>query len=308
MDSCRRYGAVVMTAHEHSYERSVLMSNFASRTAVSPKQINTLQLTKGRSFVAVTGLGGLSIRPWKNNLQLNSWWAKCASSDNGVGYGALLCTVDTASAICQFKDVSGTIWDTFTILRPVLSDSFVDPEPSSGCEPRFFELGAEEDTQQIGSETFHDRKTLSLTQSDQTIAIRFTEVTLSEMDKIKSVHLQVFGFSISSGAALVTIRAEYSSDSSPLYNSVVLPNERNTTNSAVIWTEEDGDEDWESGQVWVSPNLKDIIEEVIHQDTWKSGNSLTLIIQGKGAPRNIYTRNQGDCLAPTLSISLDSTC
>lgn len=70
---CRKHGAIVFTGHEHSYERSHLLSSFVTQEVVSNS--STLLVGPGKSFVAVCGLGGESIRPWSENRNLNPWWA-----------------------------------------------------------------------------------------------------------------------------------------------------------------------------------------------------------------------------------------
>jgi len=302
LDTCRRYGAVVMTAHEHSYSRSVLMDNFATQQASSPRQDKDLQLSHGQSFLAVSGLGGRSLRPWLNDLEKNPWWAYCAATDNNINYGALLCTIDQ-TAVCELVDITGKVWETFTI-RPPINPNAPIPPPSP-CSPEFIELGAEESAHQIGTFTFHSSESFSLTESGQTIAIRFTQVPISKSHKIRSIHLQVFGFGPAEGPVAVTIKAENSGFSVPLTK--VPPQDRKTTGAEVVWMKDDGTVDWESGQVWVSPNLKHIVEEVLSQDTWMENSALTLIITGQGSPRHVFSRNHGDCFAPTLSITLE-TC
>ncbi|KAL2917821.1 hypothetical protein HK105_202694 [Polyrhizophydium stewartii] len=117
-DTCRRHGAIVLTSHEHSYARTHLMSDFEGTQIASTS--NTLVVQPGRSFVALAGLGGDSIRYWKDGLQNNPWWAATAAMDNGVNYGALLCVfhhkgkIDRAN--CKFKDIDGKTWDKFTVV------------------------------------------------------------------------------------------------------------------------------------------------------------------------------------------------
>ncbi|KAI9336637.1 Metallo-dependent phosphatase-like protein [Zopfochytrium polystomum] len=79
---CRRHGAVVITSHEHSYERTHLMADFERQVIASTD--NTLHVRPGRSFVAVSGMGGQSIRYWKDGNQLNPWWAATAAMDVSV--------------------------------------------------------------------------------------------------------------------------------------------------------------------------------------------------------------------------------
>lgn len=77
-ETCRKHGAMVLSAHEHSYERTHLLSSFKHQTIVSNSSV--LKLQPGHSFTTVCGLGGDSIRPWKDGNELNPWWAVTASS------------------------------------------------------------------------------------------------------------------------------------------------------------------------------------------------------------------------------------
>jgi len=213
-----------MTAHEHSYSRTVLMDDFANQRISNPRQVNDLQLTLGQSFLVVTGLGGYSLRPWLNDANLYPWWAFCAATDNDIDYAALLCTIDTLVGTCELRDISGKVWETFTF-RPPPNPKAPVPPPDP-CDPRFIELGADEDAHQIGSFLFHDSKALSLSEPYQTFAIRFTDVPFTIFDGIRNIHLQVFGFGPSSGFTDITIRAELVSDSISLSNSNVLLTEQ----------------------------------------------------------------------------------
>jgi hypothetical protein len=113
-DLCKQYGAIIATGHEHSYERTHLLSSFSNQTIASTS--NTLRVSPGHSFAFVSGLGGESIRYWKNNLELNPWWAALASLDVGVNYGALLCDLKTSNqGVCFFQDIDGKVWDNFTV-------------------------------------------------------------------------------------------------------------------------------------------------------------------------------------------------
>jgi 3',5'-cyclic AMP phosphodiesterase CpdA len=78
-ETCRKYGAMVFTGHEHSYARTHLLSNFENQTIFSTS--NHLELRPGVSFATVAGLGGIEIRGWKNDRQTLSHWAATAAAD-----------------------------------------------------------------------------------------------------------------------------------------------------------------------------------------------------------------------------------
>lgn len=69
-DEAREGGAIIATAHEHSYSRTHLLSSMENQTVASTS--NTLNLTKGNSFAFVSGLGGQNVR---TQSLTGNWWA-----------------------------------------------------------------------------------------------------------------------------------------------------------------------------------------------------------------------------------------
>ena len=73
-------------------------------------------LSRGRSFVVVSGLGGV---PVAKMGQAGSWWAVKHARQHGAKFGALFCTFfasgDPKRAECYFKDVAGDVADRFQI-------------------------------------------------------------------------------------------------------------------------------------------------------------------------------------------------
>jgi hypothetical protein len=126
-EEARKGGAIVATAHEHSYSRTHLLSSMMNQTVASTS--NTLTLTKGNSFAFVSGLGGNSVRP---QLLDGPWWASiyastCLAGDpvcqpNG-NFGALFGVFNVDGqpnkALFYFKDISGRVVETFTVISNV---------------------------------------------------------------------------------------------------------------------------------------------------------------------------------------------
>ncbi len=115
-ETCREAGAIIATAHEHSYSRSYVMDNIEHQHVVSTSSI--LQIAPGKTFVFVSGLGGESIRP---QVLYNPWWGGVYSSTQNANPGALFCTFNiggnTNKASCYFKDIKGNVPDRFEIMR-----------------------------------------------------------------------------------------------------------------------------------------------------------------------------------------------
>jgi hypothetical protein len=126
-EEARKGGAIMATAHEHSYSRTHLMSNMMNQTIVNTS--DPLTLTKGNSFAFVSGLGGNSVRP---QLLAGSWWASiyaqtCLPADpvclpNG-NFGALIGIFNVDGqrnkAVFYFKDINGRTIDSFTVISNV---------------------------------------------------------------------------------------------------------------------------------------------------------------------------------------------
>jgi hypothetical protein len=136
-EQSRRGGAIIATGHEHSYERTYLLSSCQNQTVASTEP--TLVLSRddpstpadeGRSFVFVSGLGGKSIR----DQQLSGpWWASIYTSTQGATYGALFGVFDYQGdpglAHFYFKDIGGRVVDDFF----VRSAAVEQPPPPPPC-------------------------------------------------------------------------------------------------------------------------------------------------------------------------------
>jgi hypothetical protein len=122
-EQSRRGGAIIATAHEHSYSRTYLLSSCEQQVVASTD--STLVLARddpstladeGRSFAFVSGLGGRSIR---SQMLTGPWWASIYASDQGANYGALFGVFnyqgDPSLAHFYFKDITGRIADEFFV-------------------------------------------------------------------------------------------------------------------------------------------------------------------------------------------------
>ena len=117
--ACREGGAIVATAHEHSYSRTHLMNDFETQSIASTA--NTLVIEEGRSFAFVSGLGGKTIR--RQSRFDEPWWASVYSANQDANYGALFCTFfvngEPNRARCYFKDIDGKVPDQFELISKV---------------------------------------------------------------------------------------------------------------------------------------------------------------------------------------------
>jgi hypothetical protein len=117
-EECRKGGAIIATAHNHSYARTHLIDNFETQSIASTS--NTLRIEKGKTFVFVSGLGGRNIKDQDDELAAKDWWAAVYTARQGANFGALFCTFNENGvenkAHCYCKDIDGKIPDQFDIL------------------------------------------------------------------------------------------------------------------------------------------------------------------------------------------------
>jgi len=125
-EACREGGAIIATAHEHSYERTKTLISMQNQSIdpewPDPQQV---RVAPGASFVFVSGLGGNSVRDQERCLPstppygCNGEWASIYSSNQGATHGALFCSFNVAGqsdqAYCYFKDIGSIVPDEFTI-------------------------------------------------------------------------------------------------------------------------------------------------------------------------------------------------
>lgn len=134
-ETCREQGAIIVTGHEHSYERTRTLTNMTSQIidVACPDDPSTpdadVCVSKGRSLAIVSGLGGRGMRdqnrclPYTYPYGCQGEWAKVYTTDqtpNGTEqFGALFITFyvdgDPYRARAYFKNTLGEVIDSFDI-------------------------------------------------------------------------------------------------------------------------------------------------------------------------------------------------
>jgi len=125
-EACRSGGAIVATAHEHSYSRTRTLVDMEQRT-IDPlwPTASALRVAPGATFAFVSGLGGHSIRDQERCLPqtfpygCRGEWGSIYSSNQDANHGALFCTFGVPGAPdradCYFKDIDGDVPDSFIV-------------------------------------------------------------------------------------------------------------------------------------------------------------------------------------------------
>jgi len=128
-ETCKNLGAIIATAHEHSYHRTKTLTSIQNQIVDSscpdPRSLCVAKGTPGKSFVFVSGLGGNSVRdqarclPSSYPYGCKGEWASIYTSTQGATFGALFIVFrvngDPNRAHGYFKNIDGQIIDEFDI-------------------------------------------------------------------------------------------------------------------------------------------------------------------------------------------------
>jgi hypothetical protein len=131
-EESRRGGAIIATAHEHSYARTHPLTSCIDRSVASAGSTFTIArddtvtpADEGVTFVFHSGLGGKSIRdqerclPTEPPYGCQGEWASIYTSDQDATYGALFGRFNHGGDPClarfQFKAIDGTVPDEFYV-------------------------------------------------------------------------------------------------------------------------------------------------------------------------------------------------
>ena len=78
----------------------------------------------------------------------------------------------------------------------------------------------------------------------------------------------------------------------------------NFTQAFAEWIEEDGEVEWEVGEIWNSPNLVGIVDELLTADPDTSTLSVLLTASSESAARGFNSFDASACFAPHLVFQL----
>ncbi|WP_437907328.1 DNRLRE domain-containing protein [Sorangium sp. So ce327] len=129
---CMNAGAIVSTGHEHSYSRTLTLTDVGNAATGHGKTgaYDLVELGPSRNFVFVSGLAGVGIRDyaaashdddtwWASYYAGNKWKKNNVVMSGTAAYGALFIRFhvggDPKRATAYFKDVNGRLADEFTI-------------------------------------------------------------------------------------------------------------------------------------------------------------------------------------------------
>jgi len=136
---------------------------------------------------------------------------------------------------------------------------------------------------------------------NQKVGMRFNSITIPKGTVIKSAYIQFKVDETASGTTSLVIKAQSIDNSATFTSTASDITNRTLTTAGASWVPAAWSSVGAAGETQRTPDLKDIIQEIINRDGWAGGNSLSIIITGTG--ERVAEAYDGDTAgAPLLHI------
>lgn len=176
------------------------------------------------------------------------------------------------------------MWDDFDITSMVSATKIPRVEMP---EEKFIDVSVQNAADDV-SFGLEGEPTLNFTKGGKvSITFRGIPLSKSQSKNIEHAHLQLMAVTDSIGSSF--------SISGAIGSSTVL-------SSAKVACIQDESEEWNHHEVWVSPDLKDIIVEAAEWN--EDGASITFVIGDIEGDLTAYSFEHSPCVAPSLAIQL----
>ncbi len=140
---------------------------------------------------------------------------------------------------------------------------------------------------------------------NQTIGLRFRNVSIPENTLISNAYIQFHVDEVSVDYAGLAIRGDYSGDALAFSTTPGDVTSRPKTSTVIDWIPGPWATVGNAGVEQRTPDLSNVIQEIIEKPDWTSGNSLVLIINGTG--RRVAESFNGSAIgAPKLHLEYQS--
>eukprot|EP01121_Diplochlamys_sp_Union-15-3_P010984 TRINITY_DN314_c0_g1_i1.p1 TRINITY_DN314_c0_g1~~TRINITY_DN314_c0_g1_i1.p1 ORF type:complete len:609 (+),score=103.34 TRINITY_DN314_c0_g1_i1:55-1881(+) len=307
-DTCREAGAIIATGHEHSYSRTFTMASFSTQRIYSTS--SPLVLDYGLSYAFVHGIAGASLRPFQASLETNPWWASAWSTTNDINYGALICKFNWKGnihgAYCYLKTIDDRILDEFEVLSNMDENNRGYTYPNPAVIEVQVNSGDSDVMENLEGFVSCSNPTLELATNGSIVALRFTSVQIPRGARIRRSFLEFTSALALSTRTDIIITGEDSDDSDPfICDSLFTISGRPKTSETVLWSSvTPWDVRTTIRDVYRSPDINEIIEEISSRPGWRPGNAMTFFVTGVGR-RFAYGYEAGKCDAPSLVVEFE---
>lgn len=177
------------------------------------------------------------------------------------------------------------LYALIVLLAPVLNGQtnyFTTQISSSADDAEENKSGGGIDLTSSDIEMCYDSGVLGIGSKNQWIGLRFTNIEIPKDAYIDSVFLQFTVKSSDDDPAIIQFYGDKFFNSPAFSELDFNISARTRTDTSVYWTVQNWNDEDESGDLQTSPNFSGIFKEIIQQQLWQSGNSVTFIAEGSG--------------------------
>jgi hypothetical protein len=138
--------------------------------------------------------------------------------------------------------------------------------------------------------------------SGQVVGMRFNGVKIPQGAVITNAYVQFRADEASNRTVNLTINGEASANASMFTTAPRNLSRRPRTSNSVAWAPPAWSRRGDMGAAQQTPNLKSVVQEIVNQPSWVSGNSLVIIITGKSNKRVAKSFEGDPSSAPLLHV------
>ena len=167
----------------------------------------------------------------------------------------------------------------------------IDPDNSEsnssrdlkGCTPEAYEIDAGTDDAEEDNGSVTTTSTDLDLQNPQYTGLRWIDINISPGATIASANIEFTAEGQDSGTSpTYTIYGEKIADAPTFSATSFSISSRDPTGAQVIWSNVPAWSNGESGPDTTTPDISSIIQEIVNQEGWSSGNALVIIIHASG--------------------------
>ncbi|MFV0566820.1 MAG: IPT/TIG domain-containing protein [Flavobacteriaceae bacterium] len=260
--------------------------------AIKPLTVTSVSVTEAEigDQITITGTN-FSLLPSNNKVLFNTVEAEVVSATetelvvivpNAVASGEVISTVPLTVSHGSYSANVGN----FKVSKPIktlvitLTDenddveevAVLDDDPDAGVEIGTMDLASSD--LEIGE--------VSSGQGLMNIGLRFNGVSIPEGSIISEAYIQFKTDATGSGEVEMTIYGENTANAEAYTDVVGNLSSRALTQANAVWNIAPWENVGDRGDAQKTVNISSIVQEIINQDDWASGNSINIILKNTG--------------------------
>jgi type IV pilus assembly protein PilY1 len=204
------------------------------------------------------------------------------------------------AGLMRFSDFGGPVLFPVRDIDDPVTPELVVPVVSSN-----------DDATEINSVMNNNSNILTLSQDTNTVytGLRYQDINIPRGATITSAAIRFASSGINTATTDFIIKGEATGDSQEFESTNNNISGRDQTAAQIVW---DANNAWPNFEETIlSPDITNIIQEIVNRSDWCGGNSLAIILETAnmiaGSDRRSFSNDEGNSRSPQLLISYDDT-